>query len=68
MLAGAEISEKLFYFGADAVRVYWILRMYNDSDVKLNDSSIVKEWELLQIVASFLVAGGIATAFFSMTK
>lgn len=65
---GTRISQELFYFGADSARVYWILRKYADSDVKLNDSSIVKEWELLQIVASFLVAGGVATAFFSTSK
>ncbi len=64
-VAGTGISQRLFYFGADSARVYWILKKYSDADVKLTDSSIIKEWELLQLVATFLVSGGVASAFFS---
>jgi hypothetical protein len=55
--------------GGDHWRVYWILKNYNNDTVNpLADSSILKEWELVQVCATFLLAGGIVTQYFTSVR
>lgn len=73
MLTGRKESgkddRKTFYFGADYQRTMWIFKNFYTDTIKLSDSSMIKEWELLQVVSSFLLGAGILNAFFtSSTK
>jgi hypothetical protein len=45
--------------GGDNHRVFWILKNFDESCIlnPLANSSILKEWELLQVVTTFLLAG-----------
>ena len=58
----------LHFLGEDSTRILWILKKYNDTSIKLIDSSIVKDWEVLQVVTSFLLAGGLAAVFFGSPR